>query len=118
MAKLSVIIPSRQEQYLSQTVDDIFNKAAGEIEVIVVCDEGLQDLTLRPGLIVLTKEGKPGMKSAINQALAVATGEYLMKCDAHCMFGEGFDEILKADCEDNWIVIPRRYSLAAETWTI
>ena len=115
---LSIIIPSRKEQYLSKTVDDLFSKARGDVEVIVVCDEGLQELTPRPNLKVLLKRGKPGMKSAINQALEVATGDYLMKTDAHCMFDEGYDVKLAEDCADNWIVIPRRYSLAAETWTI
>jgi hypothetical protein len=58
-----------------------------------------------------------GMRAGINAAAAIAKGEYLMKCDAHCMFAEGFDEVLKADIEDNWVVIPRRHSLDAETWT-
>ena len=56
------------------------------------------------------------MRAAINAAAAIARGKYLLKCDAHCLFAEGFDEVLKADCEDNWIVIPRRYSLDAENW--
>jgi glycosyltransferase involved in cell wall biosynthesis len=58
------------------------------------------------------------MRAAINSAAAIAKGKYLMKCDAHCMFAEGYDEILKADCDDNWVVIPRRYSLDAENWCI
>ena len=59
-----------------------------------------------------------GMRSAINTAASLAKGEYLLKCDAHCMFAEGFDEVLKAECEKNWIVIPSRYSLDAENWCI
>ena len=116
MDKVSVIIASRKEALLAKTVDDIFNKARGNIEVIVICDEGLQELTPRPNLIVVEKTGKPGMKSALNQAINLATGKYLLKTDAHCMFGEGFDVILVADHQDNWIQIPRRYSLNAEKW--
>jgi hypothetical protein len=41
-----------------------------------------------------------------------------MKTDEHCLFAEGFDETLKAECADNWLVIPRRYSLDAERWAI
>lgn len=115
---LSVIIPSRNEEFLSKTVDDIFAKARGKIEVIVILDENDQKLTTRPNLIVHKKIGQPGMKSAINQGVDIAKGKYIMKTDAHCMFGEGFDKILAADCEDNWITIPRRYSLQAETWSI
>ena len=39
---------------------------------------------------------------------AIATGDFLMKCDAHCMFQEGYDEILKADCPDDGVLVPRR----------
>src|SRR3972149_437337 len=94
---LSVIIPSRNEQYLTKTVDDLFAKATGEIEVIVILDEKDQELKTRPNLIVHKKIGQPGMKSAINQGVDLARGEYIMKTDAHCMFGIGFDAILIAD---------------------
>lgn len=56
------------------------------------------------------------MRNAINSAASIASGKYLMKCDAHCMFAEGFDEVLKADCDDDWVVIPRRLRLDAENW--
>jgi hypothetical protein len=56
------------------------------------------------------------MRAGINSCAQVATGKYLMKVDAHCAFAEGFDEVLQADCEDNWVVIPRRYSLDPDTW--
>jgi glycosyltransferase involved in cell wall biosynthesis len=115
---LSVIIPSRNEQYLSKTVDDIFAKVRGEIEVIVILDEKDQALAPRPNLIVRKKIGPPGLRSAIRQAIEIATGKYIMKTDAHCMFSEGFDTILCSDCEDNWVVVPRRYSLLPETWAI
>jgi len=115
---LSVIIPSRNEQFLSKTVDDIYAKAKGKFEVIVILDEKDQKLAPRPNLIVKKKVGKPGLRSAMNQAIDAARGKYIMKTDAHCMFGEGFDKILAADCEDNWVVIPRRYSLDAENWQI
>ena len=39
MTKLSVIIPSRNEQFLPETVNDLFAKAAGDIEVIVVVEK-------------------------------------------------------------------------------
>ena len=104
--------------FLEKTVDDIFNKAKGEFEVIVVLDEKDQKLDPREGLTIIKKEGKPGLRSAINQAVDVAKGKYIMKTDAHCMFADGFDEVLKADCEDDWVVIPRRYSLSASNWAI
>ena len=115
---VSIVIPSRNERFLKETVDDIFKNARGNFEVIVVLDEQDQPLEPRPGLIVLKKEGPPGMKSALIQGIKAAKGEFVMKSDAHCMFGEGFDVILSSECEPNWVVIPRRYSLEPSNWSI
>jgi len=117
MAKTSIIIPSRNERFLTQTVADLLSKG-GDIEVLVVLDGYWPvEMPAPDRRLHFLHWGKPhGMRANINAAAAIARGEYLMKCDAHCMFGEGYDEILQADCADNWIVIPRRYSLDAEAW--
>jgi len=119
MTKVSIIIPSRNELFLPQTVADIFAKATGDIEVLVNLDGYWPDSPLedRKNLILIHRGEAKGMRNGINSAAAIAKGEWLMKCDAHCMFAEGFDEILKAECADNWVMIPRRMSLNAETWT-
>src|SRR5687768_15915071 len=113
MSLLSVLIPSRNERFLIPTVDDIFSKAAGEIEIIVTLDgywpEGWADVVGRyDGKLKTIHRGEArGMRDGINSAAAIAKGKYLMKSDAHCMFAEGFDEILKADCDEDWVVVPR-----------
>src|SRR5687767_13818196 len=119
MTKLSVIIPSRNERFLPQTVADIYRHAVGEIQVICILDGYWPEPIIPdyPGLILLHRPESLGMRNALNSAAAIATGEYLMKCDAHCAFSEGFDQVLLADIEDNWIVIPRRDRLDAENWT-
>jgi len=119
MSKLSLIIPARHELYLQQTVDDILVKASGEIEIIVILDGYWPDPPLTEDERVITvHRDRRGMRAAINSAVAISKGKYLMKVDAHCMFPHGFDEVLKADCDDNWVVIPRRYSLLLETWGV
>ena len=119
MAKISIIIPARNEQFLASTVADLFEKAMGEIEVIVVLEGYWPEPPLkeRENLIILHNSQAQGMRSAINTAAEIATGKYLMKSDAHCMFAAGFDEALKADCEPDWVAVPRRYSLDPENWT-
>lgn len=123
MSTLSVIIPSRVETYLQKTIDDLLIKAHEPIEVVVVLD-GYWPKEYNwddPRIVVVhqgTADHNPGMRSAINRGMAAARGEYVMKVDEHCMFDEGFDVKLKADCEDNWVVIPRRYRLDAENWRI
>ena len=57
-----------------------------------------------------------GLKKAINNLVGQATGKYIYKSDAHCMFSKGFDEILQADMQDDWIVTPRFYVLDAKNW--
>jgi glycosyltransferase involved in cell wall biosynthesis len=119
MDKVSILIPTRNERFLAQTVNDVFNKARGEIEVVVYLDGYKPDPPLkeRPGLVQLFGPAV-GMRGGINAAAAAATGEFLCKSDGHNMFAEGFDEVLKKDCEDDWVVVPRRKSLDAEKWDI
>jgi len=118
MSKVSVIIPARNEPFLSNTVDDLFKNASGEIEVIAVLDGYWPEPNLKPhkNLILVHRGSVCGMRANINAGARIATGDYLMKLDAHCMVGPGFDEILAADCEDDWLCVPSRYSLDAEKW--
>lgn len=120
MSKVSVIIPVRKELYLRETIKDLYANASDEIEVIVVIDGEPPDYKIprRKGLKTLHNKTVIGLRNCINAAAEVATGKYMMKIDSHCSVGEGWDEILKADCEDNWIVIPRRFWFDAPTWTI
>jgi len=119
---LSVIIPSRSPQYLHKTVNDLLVKAKEEIEIIVILDGiWLEKYWDDPRVKIIhhgTVHDNKGMRGSINKGMAVAQGEYVMKTDEHCMFDEGFDRKLKADCKDNWVVIPRRYRLDAEKWEI
>jgi glycosyltransferase involved in cell wall biosynthesis len=70
----------------------------------------------RDNLTIVHWGGRKGMRAAINAGAEIGKGEFLMKVDAHCLFDEGFDEKLKANCDVDWVVTPRRYSLDAETW--
>ena len=112
MGKVSIIIPSHHCKYAAQTVADLFAKATGDIEVIVVLDGWWPDPPIadHKNLTLIHRFPPLGMRQGINAAARIAKGDYLMKCDDHCIFGEGFDEILQADCDENWMSIPTRYS--------
>lgn len=120
MSKVSVLIPARKERFLPQTINDLLTKAAGDVEVIAVLDGDWPDPPLDddPRLKLIHFGQVRGMRAAINAAASLSTGKYLMKCDAHCMFAPGYDQILSADCDDNWMVIPARYSLDPIKWDI
>lgn len=118
MSKVSVIIPARNEEYLVNTVEDIYKNFSEDFEIIVILD-GETEYPVpkeKDNLILVYKNTSEGMRKAINDGAKRATGDFLMKVDAHCLFSEGFDKTLKEECEDNWVVIPRRYSLDTVSW--
>lgn len=124
--KVTAIIPSRvkpdtlefNQGLLAKTVNDLVTKAAGDFEVIVMLEGYWPDPPLPdyPNVTVVHNTNPLGMRPAINAAVRIAKGDFLLKTDAHCMFGEGFDEILKEDCDYDWVAVPRRYSLDGENW--
>ena len=120
---VSIVIPSRAQQYLQQTIDDLLAKAEGKVEIIVVLDGYWPNPIIRedPRVVILHHgmiHDNVGMRGSINAGVDVAKGEYIMKIDEHCMVDQGYDVKLAADCENNWVVIPRRYRLDAENWKV
>lgn len=117
--KLSIIIPARNEIYLNQTIENLLKQAEDEIEIIVVLD-GYWPTELPkedPRLILVHRE-RQGMKASINSAVQMCSGEFILKIDAHCTISEGFDNILKQDCDKDDVIIARRYSLNPDTFDI
>ncbi len=118
VVKLTVIIPSRRERFLGRTIEDVLKNARGDVEVIAVLDGYWPDPPLPNDkrLIQLHRGQWQGMRPGINAAVACARGQVFMKLDGHCALPEGFDVELCRELEDDWIVVPRRYSLDADTW--
>jgi hypothetical protein len=119
---VSVIIPSRQPQYLNKTVYDVLGKAEGSVEVVVVLDGYWTADIIEDDRVTYLHHGTVhdsyGMREAINLGVRLSRGTYLMKLDEHCMMDEGWDTKLRADMQDNWVVIPRRYRLDPEKWEL
>ena len=118
MAKVSIIIPSRNEPYLQRTINSLFERARGDIEIIVILDGYWPTPSLEADdRLILIHRGSPhGMRNGINSAVQLAKGDYLLKCDAHCLFDVGYDEKLIKDCKYNWVMVPRRYELDVNQW--
>ncbi len=112
---LSIIIPSYKDPYLQKTIDDIRKNARGKIEIIAILDGYNDDIK---GATIIQNATRRGLRDTVNSGVAISRGEYILKCDAHCIFDEGFDVKLLADIEDNWVVIPRRYKLDTDKWVI
>ena len=119
MSKVTIVIPARNELYLQRCIDDVLEKAEGDIEIILVFDNYWPAPIIKddPRITMIHWGKRLGMRAANNAAACIGKGEYLMKLDGHCLMDQGFDVKLAADCDDDWVVTPRRYSLVAETWT-
>lgn len=118
---VSIVIPSRNERFLTKTIKDLLEKATQDIEIIAILDGyyPLQKEIVDDERVHYIHFGKPrGMRAGINAGADISNGKYLMKIDGHCMVEKGFDERLKADCGEDWVVIPRRKRLEPESWTL
>lgn len=115
---ISIVIPARNEKYLNRTVEDLLEKAQGEIEIIMVLDGYWEAPIDDPRVKVIHRGNVRGMRAGINAGVAIAKGKYILKTDAHCMFAHGFDIELQKSCEDDTVIVPRRYRLDPEKWEI
>jgi len=115
---LSVIIPSYHDHLLQPTIDSLLENSEGVIEIIPVLDGYLPEVPLKKVFQVkpvYLKENR-GMRGAMNAGLCASNGDFIMKSDSHCMFAPGYDVELTKSCADNWLMIPRRYSLDDDNW--
>ena len=115
---VSIIIPSYRDPLLEKTIGSLLENVEGAVEIIVVLDGYCPATPLGDDsrLRVIRLDEHRGMRAAINRGLAEAKGDFVMKIDEHCVVGKGFDRIMSECCQENWLVIPRRYSLDEVNW--
>lgn len=120
MSKLSIVIPSNNERFLKRTIEDVLEKATGNIEIFPILDgymppedEIIKDSRVKYIHFITNLGKRPG----INAMVAVCTGDYVMSLDAHCMMAKGFDEQLIKDHQPNWVQVPRRKRLDPIKWS-
>jgi len=119
--KLSVIIPSYKDPYLKKTISSILDNSElpeDQLEIIPVLDGYWSDDDIyQDDRVKIVHLGKNvGMREAINSGVRVATGEFLMRSDEHCMFDKGFDRKMTGVCEPNWIMCATQYYLDPIKW--
>jgi len=92
---LSIIIPAGHTEgpYLNRTIENAYNTATGDLEVIVVLNGW--DFDVDPRAVVIHSKENEGERIAMNKAAQKATGKWLLRIDAHCDFSpQGWDEML------------------------
>jgi len=115
---LSILIPSRNEEFLAKTIEDIVSNIEADTEVIAVLDGEWANppIPQHPKVIVVYLPVSIGQRAATNLACKLSKAKYVMKVDAHCAFDKGFDRKLIEDMQDNWTVVPTMRNLHAFDW--
>ena len=115
---LSVLIASRNEMFLARTVEDILKHKKGKTEIIIGLDGKFADPPVQdhPDVRILYYPESIGQREMTNQLCKLSNSKYVMKCDAHCAFDDGFDVKMMEKMQDNWIMVPVMRNLHAFDW--
>jgi glycosyltransferase involved in cell wall biosynthesis len=118
MTDLSVLIPARNEMFLARTVQCILDAIEADTEIIVVIDgkEAGPPVPQDKRVTTVTLPRAIGQRAATNLAAKMSEAKYVMKLDAHCAIGPGFDRIMIEDMQDDWTMVPKMYNLHAFDW--
>lgn len=116
MAKLSILIPARQEEFLGRTIEDLFEHIEGDTEILVALDNWKSPPALKthPRLRVISTAA--GQRGATNALARLSTAKYLMKTDAHVSFSQGFDVEMMKQMEDDMVLVPSLMNLHVFNW--
>ena len=119
--QLSILIPSRNEEFLKNTVEDILKNKRGDTEVIVGLDGKWSEPPLddHPDVKIIYYPKSIGQRAMMNRCARLSRAKYVMKVDAHCSFDEGFDvKMFDAFKEtgDNVTMVPVMRNLWAFDW--
>jgi glycosyltransferase involved in cell wall biosynthesis len=118
---LSILIPARNEEWLSQTVDDILKNKRGKTEILVGLDGKWANPPIKnhPDVKILYTTEPYGQREMTNQLCRLSSAKYVMKCDAHCAFDEGFDVKMIdgfKEVGDDVTMVPMMYNLHVFDW--
>ena len=117
--KLSVLIPSRSEIYLQNTIDDVLAHSNEETEVIVGLDGWKPDtLKTNDRVKIFASSQVIGQRAMCNRLAELSDAKYLMKLDAHCALSPYFDTKMMAQMEDDVTLIPALAPLNIKEWQI
>lgn len=116
-----MVIPARNEMFLSKTIQDILEHSELDTEIIAVLDGRWAE----PGIVqhervnVIYVPESVGQRAAGNLAVKLSKSKYIFKCDAHCSFDQGFDRKMVEAFEktgDDVTMVPIMRNLHAFNW--
>lgn len=115
---LSILIPARNEEFLSLTIEDILKNKRGETNIIVGCDGNWPEPRVadHPDVILVHYSKSIGQRAMTNQLCRLSNAKYVMKIDAHCAFDEGFDVKMMEKMQDDVTMVPVMRNLHVFDW--
>jgi glycosyltransferase involved in cell wall biosynthesis len=118
MPDLSVLIPARNELFLSRTIDELVKNIRGDTEIIAVLDGewAYPPVEDYPNVTLIYCAQSIGQRAATNRAAALSSAKYVMKLDAHCATDEGFDVKMMEIMQPDMTAVPIMRNLHAFDW--
>lgn len=121
MPTLSLLIPARNEMFLSKTIEDALQHSEADTEVIAVLDGQWAEppITQHERVNIIYVPTSIGQRAATNLAARLSKAKYVAKCDAHCAFDQGWDRKMLEAFEqtgDNVTMVPILRNLWAFSW--
>ena len=118
---LSIIIPARNEEWLSRTIQDVLEHTSDKTEVIAILEGYMPDppLPVSDRVTVIYNVEPKGQRAACNQGVKLSKSKYVMKLDAHCAVDENFDtKMIEAmeELGDDVTLIPNMKNLHVFDW--
>ena len=118
---LSILIPARNEMWLSHTIKDILKNKRGNTEIIVGLEGYWPDPTIEdhPDLTIVHTNQPLGQRGMTDYLCKLSQARYIAKTDAHCAFDEGFDVKLLEGFKktgDNVVFVPVMRNLWIFNW--
>jgi len=118
MKHLSIIIPNRNEEFLSKTIQCLLENMEANTEIIAVCDgywpkPPIED---HEKVRIIRLPEPVGQRAAQNIGVKLSKAPYIMKLDAHCTVEKGFDKIMLEDFQENSVMVPLMKNLHAFDW--
>ena len=120
MSKISIIVPvyNDKEEYFEKCINSIINQTLKDIEIIIVDDGSINGISKNcrrfadnDDRIVFIQQRNQGVSVARNNAIKIATGEYIMFVDSDDWLEVNACERLYQYTKNNMdVVIGRNYS--------
>ena len=118
---LSVLIPSRSEEFLARTVQSLIENKTDDTEIIVGLDGELSNPPIpdHDDLTIFYVQKSIGQRAMQNKLCELSKAKYVMKLDAHCDVEKDFDRKMIEAFEkegDNVVMTPTMRNLHIFNW--